>query len=127
MELLKESKPTETYGAITQEKTTSSSEIRESGLSFQTISSTYDPLFNYFPITYQPFLTIVISSDTESSKEHIYKIKEKEWHDLVGRERFESLDKKLRDFLINAAGLFDLGFPIDIKKAYKYPIFDDEV
>jgi len=61
------------------------------------------------------------------SLEDIYKIKEKEWYDLVGKEKFESFDKKLRDFLINAVGLFDLGFSIDIKEAYKYSIFDDEV
>jgi hypothetical protein len=127
VQLLQERQPIEIFWAITQEKIDSSSEIRKSGLSFQTISSTYDFPFNYNYIKYRPALTIVSSSDTESQKEDIYKIKEKEWHDLVGKEKFESLDKRLRNFLINAAGLFDLGFPIDIKKAYNYSIFDDEI
>jgi len=53
--------------------------------------------------------------------------KEKEWYKLVGKKRFKSLDKKLRDFLINTAGIFDFGFEVDIKKAYKYSIYDDEI
>lgn len=56
-----------------------------------------------------------------------YKKKEKEWHKLVGKKRFESLNKIHRDFLIKGAGCLDLGFPIDIKKAYKYPLYENDV
>jgi len=56
----------------------------------------------------------------------LYRSKEREWEDLVGEKNFKSLDIELRNFLINTAGMIDLGFPIDIKKAYKYSIFDDE-
>lgn len=55
-----------------------------------------------------------------------YKKKEKAWHKLVGKKEFQSLDKRLRDFLINAEGMFDLGFPVNIKKAYRYSIFETE-
>lgn len=45
--------------------------------------------------------------------------KRKEWWNLVGKQEFETLDKRLQDFLINTAGMIDLGFPIDIKNIYK--------
>lgn len=70
--------------------------------------------------------TLVEEYDVSNSINDPYEIKEKEFEELVGKEKFQSLDKELRDFLINAAGMFDLGFPVDIKKAYKYSIFDDE-
>jgi len=65
------------------------------------------------------------TQDIETS-DTLYKSKEKEWEDLVGEKNFKSLGIELRNFLINTAGMIDLGFPIDIKKAYKYSIFDDE-
>ena len=49
--------------------------------------------------------------------------KEKDWIKLIGKKRWYSLPKVHRDFLVNTAGMFDLGFPIDIKKAYKYSIY----
>jgi len=61
-----------------------------------------------------------------NSISEIYEIKEKEWIELVGEKEFQSLDKERRDFLINSAGMFDLGFSINIKEAYKYSIFDNE-
>lgn len=70
--------------------------------------------------------TIIKDIEIVDSISEIYEIKEREWIELVGKEEFQSLDKELRDFLINTAGMFDLGFSIDIKKAYKYSIFDNE-
>jgi hypothetical protein len=70
--------------------------------------------------------TYVDGSEISYSISYDYELKEKEWMELVGKKKFQSLDKELRDFLINAAGMFDLGFPVDIKKAYKYSIYDNE-
>lgn len=61
-----------------------------------------------------------------STVDNNYKKKREEWIRLVGKERFNSLDDKLQDFLIYSAGMIDLGFPIDIKQAYSYSIFNDE-
>jgi len=63
---------------------------------------------------------------TKTPPEQIYKMKENEWYKLVGKNKFQSLDKELRDFLINAAGMFDFGFQVDIKKAYQYSPYNDE-
>lgn len=65
----------------------------------------------------------VVDSDSTID---IYSVKEKEWEDLVGKKDFQSLNKQTRDFLVNAAGMIDLGFSIDIKKAYRYSPYEDE-
>ena len=44
---------------------------------------------------------------------------------LVGRRKFESLDKESRDLLIDCAGCIDFGFPIDIEKTFKYDPYGD--
>lgn len=57
----------------------------------------------------------------------LYRMKEKEWHELIGKKKFQSLDKESRDFLIGSAGVIDFGVSIDIEKAFKYSIYDEEL
>jgi len=50
----------------------------------------------------------------------VYQKKEQEWIKLVGKERWYALDLEKRNFLINTAGIIDLGEKVDIKEMYKY-------
>ena len=52
--------------------------------------------------------------------------REQDWFDLVGKDSFLSLDKQSREFLINTAGILDLGGPIDIKKVYDSPPYEEK-
>ena len=50
----------------------------------------------------------------------LYKIKEKEWIRLVGKERWNKLSPEKRNFLIKTAGIFNFDFKVNIKEAYEY-------
>ncbi|MBW2037182.1 MAG: hypothetical protein JRI41_06855 [Deltaproteobacteria bacterium] len=52
----------------------------------------------------------------------------KEWHDLVGKEEFEALDKKSQEFLINTAEIFEFSGKGNIKEGtmYKRPSHEVE-
>ncbi len=69
--------------------------------------------------------TLQDNLEINNSINDMYESKEKEWHKLIGKERFQSLDKKSRDFLINTAGAISFGTAINIKQTYQYTS-DDE-
>lgn len=60
-----------------------------------------------------------IATDTMTSAKFLYELNEMEWIRIIGKERFFSLDKKSRDFLIKTAGVLDFGGDFDIEKAYR--------
>lgn len=62
----------------------------------------------------------------KTSSDAIYEQKEEEWYKLVGKENFLSLDEKSRNFLIKTAGILDFDSKINIKKAYRYFIYNDK-
>ena len=125
MELLQQGHRSNPFRFKTLEKIDASSAVVESGVSFVAVTSTYDFGYGDGAVFSRPINTMANIFYT-NPEEVIYEEKEKEWHELVGEKEFQSLDKELRDFLINSAGMFDLGFSIDIKEAYKYLIFDNE-
>jgi len=125
MELLQQGHQSIPFRFKTQEKNNASSAVIYSGLSAVFVTSIYDFGYGDAVIFSRPINTKISISYT-NPEEVLYKEKEKEWHELVGEKEFQSLDRELRDFLINAAGMFDLGFPINIKKAYRYFIFENE-
>jgi len=56
----------------------------------------------------------------ELTKFYFYQLKEQEWIQLVGKERWYALTEEKREFLIKTAGAIDLGEGINIKEGYKY-------
>mgnify|MGYP000052907458 CR=1 FL=1 len=65
------------------------------------------------------FSYVVPKRDLEEAIEEEYYKKEKEWIDLIGKERWYALELEKRNFLIQTAGIIDLG-KVDIKKAFEY-------
>lgn len=62
----------------------------------------------------------VYKKDVAEKLSEVYQLKELEWIKLVGKERWNTLDKEKRNFLIKTAGAIDLGKGINIKEAYEY-------
>ena len=48
----------------------------------------------------------------------------KEMIDCLGKRKWQRLPSEHQEFFIHTAGIIDFGFPIDIKKAYKYDPYD---
>jgi hypothetical protein len=66
------------------------------------------------------FSEIYKEEDVAQELTEFYQLKEQEWIQLVGKERWYALTEEKRDFLIKRAGAIDLGEGINIKEGYKY-------
>lgn len=66
------------------------------------------------------FSEVYSKKDIAQELTDVYQKKEQEWIKLVGKERWYALDLEKRNFLINTAGIIDLGEKVDIKEMYKY-------
>jgi len=66
------------------------------------------------------FSEIYKEEDVAQELTEFYQLKEQEWIQLVGKERWYALTEEKREFLIKTAGAIDLGEGINIKEGYKY-------
>ncbi len=68
-----------------------------------------------------------IGTWTEAVSDVWFRKREAKMIKLFGKRRWGALPFVHQIFFIKAAGMFDLGFPIDIKKAYKYDSYDEDL
>jgi len=66
------------------------------------------------------FSEIYKEEDVAQELTEFYQLKEQEWIQLVGKERWYALTEEKREFLIKTAGAIDLGEGVNIKEGYKY-------
>lgn len=126
MELIPQSQQANPPGYKIKEKSDVISGEHNSGTSTYIVYSTLNLITDNVVVTYKMPTSWGHISDTESSKNELYKIREKELENLVGKKNFQLLDKESRDFLIKVVGVIDFGVPIDIKETLQYSIYNDE-
>jgi len=126
MDLIPQSRQANPPGYKSKEKSDVISGEHNSGTATYIVYSTSNLITNNVVATYKLSTSWGHISDTESSKNELYEIREKELENLVGKKKFHLLDRESRMLLINIVGVIDYGISIDIEKTLKYSIYNEK-